>query len=47
MKQHKRQIRAKRKAKIQRIARMHAQRGGKKGGGQSITRSKFCFSDAR
>lgn len=40
---NKRQIRAQRKAKTQRLARMHAKRGNAK----TVTRSKFVLSDAR
>jgi hypothetical protein len=43
MNQSNRQSRAKRKAKTQRLARMHAKRGN----ARTITRSKFCLSDAR
>jgi hypothetical protein len=43
MSQQKRQIRAARKAKTQRLARMHAKRGN----ARTITRSRFCLHDAR
>ena len=43
----KRQSRAKRKAKIQRMVRMHAKRGHARDAGQSITRSRFCLEGAR
>jgi hypothetical protein len=43
MKQSKRIIRAARKAKTMRLARMHAKRGSKR----TVTRSKFCLADAR
>lgn len=39
----KRQSRAARKAKTQRLARMHAKRGS----ARTVTRSKWCLEDAR